>query len=319
MKKQVRILVPAVVCLMLIMGADAVADTIMLYQGSAMVGKIISEDKTAIVFTNYFGTYRIKRIKIDDIYKTDSYEDDIALHRRLNLEYNEDMIKKNYTAGQDRKDGKKPLRLREPGTQEEAAPDSDQAAPLPTPEKETKKEPRADTTEGDHWKSGRLSFSGAFHYNLGSSSAALPYGYAGYFALDQGLDFTSGKLKPGIPGLRFEAGYVYFKKGSYSMTGYIAGGGLMWALPTMKNSWGCFIIALLPGATYLEVKISDSFFSFGSNAAKGFNFAGQALFGYQKSWGVFSIFVQARYMYILASRSYFHSIGGEAGFGFNAW
>jgi len=319
MKKQVRLFIPAVFALVLLMGAGASADTIMLYQGSVLVGKIISEDQEAIVLANYYGTYRVRRIKIDDIYKTSSYQEDVEVHRKLNLQYNEDMIRRNYTAGQDLMDGKSPLMYGDETAKEEPAPVSEETTPQAVPEKEETEKPRADVPLDDHWRSGRLSISGAFHYNLGSSSASLPFGYAGYFALDQGLDFTSGARKPGIPGLRFEAGYLYFNKGSFSLTGFIAGGGLMWALPSMKNRWGCFIIALLPGATYMTAKTSGSFPGMGGGSSTGFNFAGQALFGYQKSWGLFSIFIQARYMYIHATGSYFHSIGGEAGFGFNAW
>ncbi len=319
MKIKVFLLISAVICLMLTTGTDLLADTIMLYQGSVMTGKIISEDKAAIVLANYYGTYRIKKIKIDDIYATGSYTEDIALYQKLGLPYNEESIRRNYLAGQAKKDGTWSRPIREPETQEEQKPEEKEAEKPAVPEEKEAEKRRAVAPAGDHWNSGRISLSGAFHYNLGSSSGSTLYGYAGYFALDQGLDFTSGGRKPGIPGLRFEGGYLSFKRGSYSVTGYIAGGGLMWALPSMKNSWGCFIIALIPAATYLEVNVPGSFPGFGGSKASGINFAGQALFGYQKSWGVFSIFIQARYMYIHASGSYFHSIAGEAGFGFNAW
>jgi hypothetical protein len=46
---------------------------------------------------------------------------------------------------------------------------------------------------------------------------------------------------------------------------------------------------------------------------------GQALLGYQKSWGVFSLFVQARYMYVLYEKDALMSVAGEVGFGLNAW
>jgi hypothetical protein len=313
MKRKALILFPVIFCLILLMRIDSAADTIRLFQGSVLVGKIVTEDKTAVVLANYHGTYRIKRIKIDDLFKTNSYQEDIAVHQKLNLPFNKNEIMRNYSAGQDRKDGKMPAQYRGEAGEEKAP-------PAPGAKKKIEpKELEADTSKDTHWKSGRLSFSGVFHYNLGPSKSAIPYGYGGFFSLDQGLDFTSGSPRVGIPGLRFEGGYLYFKRGSYTMTGYIAGGGLMWALPSMKNSWGCIIIALIPGATYLKARLSDPFFGFGGSSSTGFNFAGQALFGYQKSWGVFSIFIQARYMYILASGSYFHSIGGEAGFGFNAW
>ena len=82
---------------------------------------------------------------------------------------------------------------------------------------------------------------------------------------------------------------------------------------------GCIILALVPGASYLEVKVSSTFLGIGGKTSRGFNFSAQAILGYQKSFGVFSMFIQARYMYIKGMQSYFHSVAGECGFGFNAW
>ncbi|OHD66318.1 MAG: hypothetical protein A2176_07475 [Spirochaetes bacterium RBG_13_51_14] len=308
------------VFMIILIGSESSADTIMLYEGSVLVGKIISEDETSIIIANSFGTFRIKKIRIDDMYKTNSYAEDIEIHNRLKLPVNEDEIKKNYVAGQNKIEEKMAGKIgQEEKKPEEKAPEQKKAA-IDTAGDKKLKTPGKKITGGDHWTSGRLSFSGSFLYNLGSSHRRLPYGYAGYFSLDQGLDFASGNRHPMIPGLRFEAGYLYFKKSSYTVMGYIGGGGLMWAFPSMKNSWGCFFLALLPGATLIEVKINPSYFSIGEKS-RGIYFAGQALFGYQKSFGVFSIFLNARYLFIqnLSSRAYFHSVGGEFGFGFNAW
>jgi hypothetical protein len=324
MKKKFSIAAALTSIIMLMAGTESMADTIKLYEGTVLVGKIISEDKTAITFANAYGTFKIKRIRIDDIYKTDSYEEDIAIHRKMKFPVNVYKIRVNYISGQNRKEGKKRelILLKEQKEKREARikAEKEKAEKL-TKAREKKKRPasRGKQTVSDHWTSGRLSFSGAFHYNLGSSHGAMPYGYAGYFALDQGLDFASGNRHPMIPGLRFEGGYIYFKKSSYMLTGYVFGGGLMWAFPSMKNSWGCFVLALMPGGSYLEAKISSSFLGMDSGTARGFNFAAQAIFGYQKSFGVFSMFIQARYMYITGNHSYFHSVAGECGFGFNAW
>jgi hypothetical protein len=311
MNKFFHIFIPLIICVLLFMHVESAADTIRLYQGSILVGKIISEDKASIVFANYFGVFRIKRIKIDDIYVTGSFMEDIEIHKKLNIPYNDKEIIIQYAAGQAKKEGRKQPKTEEiKKIEEEKKPIEELVKPV-VPEKKA--------PPGDKWTSGRLSFSGAFLYNLGRGSKALPYGYGGYFTLDQGLDFAPGNRHPGIPGLRFEGGYIYFNKASFTLTGYVAGGGLMWALPSMKNSWGCFIIALLPGASYIEAKISKSYFGIGVGKTSGFNFTGQAIFGYQKSWGVFSLFLQARYMYIMGSGYYFDTIGGELGFGFNAW
>ena len=297
------------------------ADTVKLYDGTVLVGKILEDDKTAITFANSYGTFRIKRIRIDDIYKTDSFEEDVEIHRKMKFPVNLYKIRVNYIAGQNRKEGKKRelILLKEEKEKREAKRKAAKEKAEKLAREREKKKRRSRRVEGDHWTSGRLSFSGAFHYNLGSSTGAMPYGYAGYFALDQGLDFASGSRHPMIPGLRFEGGYVYFKKSSYMLTGYLFGGGLMWAFPSMKNSWGCFILALMPGGSYLQARASSGFLGMDGGTSSGLNFSAQAIFGYQKSFGVFSMFLQARYMYITGNHSYFHSVAGECGFGFNAW
>ncbi|MBP7736858.1 MAG: hypothetical protein KA369_12855 [Spirochaetes bacterium] len=319
MKRRFLLIIPACIAIIAATGTESAADTIKLFEGTVLVGKIIEENGTAITFANAYGTFSIKRIRIDDVYKTRSYEEDIAVHRKHNFPINEYKIKKNYVAGENRKEGRNRELIRLKKREKEREEARDKAAKLAkTREKKKRDALRKKQMAGDHWISGRISFSGAYHYNLGSSGNAMPFGYAGYFSLDQGLDFASGNRHPMIPGLRFEGGYVYFKRSSYSLTGYVFGGGLMWAFPSMKNGWGCFILALVPGASYLEAKVGSTIPG-GGGRSRGFNFSAQGIFGYQKSFGVFSMFIQARYMYIMGNHSYFHSVAGECGFGFNAW
>jgi hypothetical protein len=320
MKNIFAIAAAIILLLVLMTRTDSMADTIRLYEGTVLVGKIISEDESAITFANSYGTFKIKRVRIDDIYKTDSFEEDIDVHRKLKVPINVYKIRVNYTAGQNRLDRKQREIIRSKKDKEKkAAREKAEREKAEKLAREREKKKRSAARRGDHWTSGRLSFSGAFHYNLGSSTDVVPYGYAGYFALDQGLDFAPGKRHPWIPGLRFEGGYIYFNNSSRTLSGYVFGGGLMWAFPSMKNSWGCIVLALIPGASYLEVKVSSSYPGFGAEKSEGFNFSAQAILGYQKSFGVFSLFIQARYMYIMGMDSYFHSIAGECGFGFNAW
>lgn len=311
-----RSLVPFVTTLILIImaaGTGLYADTLQLFEGTILVGKIIEDEGKTILFANSYGTFRIKKTKLDNTYKTNSYTEDIALHRKLKLPLDEGEIMRNYKAGQDRKDGKRIEPIKEkivaPKPEEKKAPDK--AEPLITPVKKD--------DSGNKWTSGRISFSGSFIYNLGAGNAGLPYGYGGNVALDQGLDFISGGRHPAMFGLRFEGGYVYFKKGSLRITGFTTGAGPMWALPSMKNSWGCFVLALLPGVSFLRADLSGGPLSFGSTSAQDYAFMGQAIFGYQKSWGVFSLFVQARYLYVLQRGDDLMSVAGEVGFGFNAW
>jgi hypothetical protein len=162
----------------------------------------------------------------------------------------------------------------------------------------------------DMWTGGRLSFSASYLYNLRFPS----YQYAGHFSIDQGLDRLVGKRHPMMFGLRVESGYVYFNRPTKKIKGFVCGVGPMWAFPSLKSRWGCIVFALLPGVSFLQVKINRF-----SDTVQGYAFSGQSILGYQKSFGVFSMFIHARYMYTYRLSIFTHSIGGEIGFGFNAW
>ncbi|HQL83922.1 MAG TPA: hypothetical protein PK307_17110, partial [Spirochaetota bacterium] len=90
-----RSLVPFVTTFMLIImaaGTGLYADTLQLFEGTILVGKIIEDEGKTILFANSYGTFRIKKTKLDNIYKTNSYTEDIALHRKLKLPLDEGEI-----------------------------------------------------------------------------------------------------------------------------------------------------------------------------------------------------------------------------------
>ncbi len=298
----------SIACLVTIPFVSSRADTLILYEGSVLVGKIISDDGTWVLLRNYYGTYRIKMSRINDIHRTRSSDEDIALHRKLKLPFNKEEIILNYNAGQGRIT---------PHAEDGGTADSAETVPA-EPEKEIAGPGKESPGEADRWTGGRISLSGSFLYNLGGNTAALPYGYGGHVAIDQGLDFLAGGPHSLIPGLRLEGGYIYFKKSSFSISGFFAGAGPMWAIPSMKNRRGCFIFALMPGASYLKTRSGGAFLG-GTGTPWTINFAGQAIAGYQKSFGPVSIFLHARYLHVFGKGSNFFSVGGEAGIGFNAW
>jgi hypothetical protein len=260
------------------------ADTIKLIDGSILVGKIVKESTDSMIFSNAYGSFKIKLSNIIDINRTNDYTEDIDNLRKMGVNVNEGEIKRNVEAGQ----GKK--------------------LHLESVSKEIKGK------AGNQWVQGRISVSGSYFYVPGGIGGRLPWGYSGHIALDQGLDMIPGKRHPMMPGIRFEGSYLHFNKGSYRISGYSAGGGLMWAMPSMNNKGGCFVFAVMPGASMIEIKNS-----YAGKRARSLTFTGNALAGYQVSFGVFSMFLHARYLYIYDQDVLFHSIGGECGFGFNAW
>jgi hypothetical protein len=273
------------ICLLILLpGPSARADTVRLIEGSVLIGKIIEEDSSRLVLANFHGTFNVRMEYVIDIKRTKSYKEDINILKKMSADVDENMVKKNVETGEKKiaemKNGAEALKGK----------------------------------SGNRWVHGRICASGSYYYVPGRVGNLLPGGFSGHLSLDQGLDMALVKHHPLVPGLRFEGSYLNFRKNSYSITGYSGGGGLMWAMPSMNNRGGCFVFAIMPGVSWLDIKNSQA-----GKRAKSLTFSGSAIAGYQVSFGVFSMFIHARYEYIYDSSVPFHSIGGECGFGFNAW
>lgn len=288
--------------IILLAGMPAFSDTLKLSDGSLLTGKIIKDQTESVVLSNAFGTFRIKKSEITENRITESYQDDIAIYRELNIKFSENEIRRHFTAGMDKKES---LIVRK---------ENEEKKTIQKKEESSRRDAReSDQDDTSRWNSTRISFSGAYMYYLGKGNGSQPYGYSGFLSIDRGLDLRPGTRRPGMPGLRFEGGFIYFKQSSLKLQFYTASAGLMWALPSMLSRGGCFIFALMPGVAIFETGNDPLDLS-----SKVFKLSAQAIAGYQKSWGAFSIFLQARYLYVHDKNILFHSIGGEFGFGFNA-
>ncbi len=320
MKKRVRFIFPPAFLFLAFLCPDSWADTIQMIEDSVLSGKIVQENDREIIFTNSYGTYRIKKSNIKNIFRTNSYSEDFAILKEMKLPANEKQAQNNYEAGEKRKD-----RV----ARGEKIPEKELTGPIKAEFKITKKE-----IDPTMWTGGRLSVGGGLIYNRPDRS----YGYSGYFAIDQGLDRAIGKRHPLMPGIRFEAGYsrlvkpyhTYYSidqpalldptvqlvktKYTHRISGIVTGLGLMWAFPSLKSQGGCMVFAILPGVSYFHYKTSEY-----SSALRGYFLNVQSIIGYQISFGVFSMFIHARYRYTYGVKSFSHLLGAEAGFGFHAW
>lgn len=263
------------------------SDTVKLSEGSVLVGKIISEDKDKIVISNAYGTFEVKRKKISSLYKTKVYTEDLKVLKKLKVKVNKEGIKKHIEAGQKKKDetNKK------------------------DPDKQKQKKP------GDIWNNGSISLSGSYSYVLGEVKSKIPLGFSGYFAFEQGLDFITGDRYKLMPGLRLEGGYLFFDKNDFNVSGYNSALGLVWIMPSIRNKYGYFVLAALPGMSFLDIKNNKT-----DKTTKSNTFTGSALTGYRLPiTDYFHLFLHARYIYIYDKDVKFHTIGAEFGFGFNLW
>jgi hypothetical protein len=325
MKKNIRFVFPPAFFLFVFLSTYLLADTIQMIEDSVLSGKIVQENDREIIFTNSYGTYRIKKSNIKNIFRTNSYSEDFAILKEMKLPANEKQAENNYDAGIKRK-----VRV----ARGEKISEKELAGPIKAEFKIAEKQVDVDTTM---WTGGRLSVGGGLIYDRPDRG----YGYSGYFAFDQGLDRAIGIRHPLMPGIRFEAGYSYLVKPyhtyyglnqaalisldptttpliktkyTHGISGIVTGLGLMWAIPSLKSPGGCMVFAIMPGVSYLHYKTSEY-----SSALKGYFLNIQSILGYQISFGVFSMFIHARYRYTYGVKSFSHLLGAEAGFGFNAW
>lgn len=76
------------------------SDIIITVDNMVLNGKIIEENKKAVRFGNFHGVFIIDRDKIREIYRTDSYEDDLKILSGKGRSVNREEVRNNYDSGQ---------------------------------------------------------------------------------------------------------------------------------------------------------------------------------------------------------------------------
>jgi hypothetical protein len=339
--------------------STAWADIIVMNNGMLINGKLIKETVPRYLFTNSYGTFNIKKELVKEIYITGSYTEDIAIMKKLGAKIDEDIIKKNIEEGMKRKkieEAKAEKKRLERERIEEAKKkrkeayaekkkkrlEELEAAEAEAEKKEPEKTAKAKTIKKgvkgkieekaakkqeqtpekhDYWYFGRLGLEGAYYSTFLTRSlyGRVPHGLSLHLTYDQGLDSWIKKRNPGMPGIRFEIGYIDYErnfllKSSQRISGYIAHAGPMWAFPSLTSSWGCIVLAALPGAGYFDIVNKDT-----SSRSTNFHFSAIGLIGYEYSFNVISLFIHIRYMYIYDQNVAFHAVGGSMGFSCRLW
>lgn len=255
-------------------------DTLILKSGTLLVGKVKSSSEESIIFKNYYGAFNVKRGDIDKLYVTKSYKEDIALRKKMGMDFSEQDIKRNYEAGE------KKLTEQE---EEKLKPDKRSEAPLRS--------------------GGSLSAEGGWLSSYGEVRDTLPYGFCGFIAYEQGLDFIAGGRYPFMPGLRAEGGYLYYNSGDASMQGFTGSMGPVWLFPV---TGGNVRFSIQPGVSTLDIEN-------GELSASTFTFTLHSILGYEYTFSDASIFINARFLYLYDKDVFFNSAGLSAGFSFKLW
>jgi len=254
-------------------------DTLILKSGTLLVGKVKSSNDKSLVFKNYYGAFNVNRSDIDKLYITKTYREDIALRKRMGMDFSEEDIKRNYEAGE------KKLTVQEEAKLKVA--DSD---------RKDKDESRG---------GGRILLEGAWLSTQGDVSDILPQGYGSFLAYEHGFDFRSHL----VPGLRVEGGYLSYSEGEASLKGFSGSFGPVWLFPVPG---GNLRFAMQPGASSLDVENGDL-------TASTFTFTFHSLFGYEYTFSNASLFINAHYLYLYDKDVFFSSAGISAGVSFQIW
>jgi hypothetical protein len=258
------------------------SDTLILKNGTLLVGKVKSSSDKSIVFKNYYGAFTVNRAEIEKLYVTKTYKEDISLRKKMGMDFSVEDIKKNYEAGE------KKL------TEQEVA-------KLKTSVQKPAESPLR--------SGGSFFIEGGWFYSIGEVNEAIPYGYGGYAAYEQGLDFITGERYLLMPGLRIECGYIYYSSGDAFMKGPTASLGPVWLFPAPG---GNIRFSLQPGASGLDVENGDL-------SASTFTFTFHSILGYEYTFSSASIFINTRYLYVYDKDVFFSSAGISAGFSYKLW
>lgn len=308
----------ALILFFLFISSNAFADILKLVDGSVVQGKVIRENERLYFFTNTYGTFEVQKVHVEKLFTTNSYKEDIQVSEQNSLNIDVEMAEANYEAGMRKKMliGKK----------------------------------RGKKKYFEYWDYGRISISATYFTTISADVAGgktvntvLPNGFSGQFVYEQGLDMLLdlGKKKktkdgrrlrsrkkfrktkqrpPMMPGLRVEFSYLYFTKDLFVDNGREISGstitlGPMWSFPSPHNVWGCFMLAALPGYSFLRINNRDV-----GEYKDNYSFAMTLIFGYEYAIKEkVALLFHARYTYIDDKKVAFHGIGGSFGLSFRLW
>ena len=276
-----KLLSAAILLQLMIIPQVMYGDTLILKNGSLLVGKVKSSSASSLVFKNYYGAFNVKRADVARLYITGTYREDVALRKKMGMDFSEEDIKRNYEAGE------KKL----------------------TPVEENKLNSEGAEQKETAWTGGSILVEGGWFSSYGDVRDTLPYGYGGFIVYEQGLDFITGERYMVMPGIRIEGGYLYFTKGEASMKGFTGSIGPVWKFPAPG---GNVRFSMQPGASNMDIQN-------GELSASSFTFTFYSILGYEYIFTDASIFINARYLYIYDRDVFYNGAGITAGISYKIW
>ncbi len=273
-----------VLLFIILVPASLKADTIILNDGTFLVGKVKGESNATIVFKNSYGAFKIKRGNIENLYVSKSYKEDIEIRKKLGMDFDEAEIKRHYLAGQ------KELTVQEKALIKE-------------------NELKAVKTGISGW----IFIEGTGMASLGELQGIIPYGYGGFAGLEIGKTYIDNDRRNYlIPWIRAETGYLKYSKDDASLSGFTFGAGPLWLFPLTDNGRGNIRLSLEPGISSFQIKNRDA-----EDSTVTFTF--HSILGYEYSFDYVSLFINIRYMYLFDKDVFYNSAGVSAGVSARLW
>lgn len=273
--------------LLLFIGAGrgpAYADIVSLKDGSLINGKILRSTHRVVIFSNYYGTFRLRKVYIKHIQETKDFSEDVKIIQDMGRKADVAVIKRNFDTGT-----RKKREMKEKNEATESLHSRKDRAPLPM----------------------RCALASSYLVTTGKIKEIFPNGYGQFFALDLGLSRYFLKRQSFLfPSLRTEAGYLYYRNDFAQLTGISTMAGPLWLVPFVKRHNGRIHLSVTFGITYLNKIIGEDFqssaYTPGLSSTLGYDYQFKNLF----------LFSHGRYVHVFGSGVSLAGIGMEFGAGY---
>jgi hypothetical protein len=197
------------------------ADVIITKDDMILNGKILEDKEPEYIrFANYHGNFKIKYKQIKEIYRTESFEDDIEFYKEIGRPVNEEEIQKNYLSG---------LKMSE------------------------------DYNKKNKLKAGGvesfiLMMNVFYGRNSGRLDSVLPY--SGGVSVSAVFPVSENAAEAfNISGILAEADYFYSEKDERSINGFSGAAGPVWRIPAVVFNYNFYYnISAAAGAGWYSVK-----------------------------------------------------------------
>jgi len=204
-------------------------DTILLSDGTYLVGKVVEWDAYHIIFKNAHGAFAIKKIQLTKLYVTASQQEDIELRTQLNHLIKDEDIIKHYLAG---------------------------AEGLPIGGIDLNElEANLKITKPEIKIYGFLSYYNTF----GRLADKVPSGIGYSLGYSQSLSgFFSAQSAFWLPLIFIEPEVIFFKGDLAELDDYSIYAGPRWDIKIAGGKYGIVSMQTMPGYTHLKIKDKDS-------------------------------------------------------------